>query len=210
MSFVDKSNFQKERKWYILSKNSHFVECSTVPLDINGSLADISDFGEDVVSEAGSASGGISSHDGSINDTDSNYITEPSIILAISSYTFNRRKVVAILYSRGSNCKAYNYHKVAGDNFWINISAIPRMQQCSINIVSLNEHMALNLNEYICSLNEHIPWMDIISLNDICFIERGYICLNELIRFLGMNIISCQNLIASNDYTFVNKYMFFE
>ena len=26
-------------------------------------------------------------------------------------------KVVAILYSRDSNCKAYNYHKVAGDNF---------------------------------------------------------------------------------------------
>ena len=69
-----------------------------VPLDINGSLADISDFGEDIVSdsEAGSASGGISSHDGSKNDTDSDYITEPSIISAISS-SFNRRKVVAIL-----------------------------------------------------------------------------------------------------------------
>ena len=36
----------------------------------NGSLAGISDFGEDIVSEAGSASGGISSHDGSKNDTD--------------------------------------------------------------------------------------------------------------------------------------------
>ena len=59
------------------------------------------------------------------------------------------KKVVAILYSRDSNCKAYNYHKVAGDNFLINISAIPRMQQCSINIVSLNKHMALNLNEYM-------------------------------------------------------------
>ena len=58
-------------------------------------------------------------------------------------------KVVAILYSRDSNCKAYNYHKVAGDNFGINLSAIPRKQQCSINIVSLNEHMALNLNEYM-------------------------------------------------------------
>ena len=98
-----------------MSKNSQFVECSTVPLDINGPLADISDFGEDVMSEAGSASGGISSHDGSKNDTDSDYITEPSIISAISS-SFNRRKVVAILYSRDSNCKAYNY-KVAGDNF---------------------------------------------------------------------------------------------
>ena len=131
-----------------MSKNSQFEECSTVPLDINGSLAGISDFGEDIVSEAGSASGGISSHDGSKNDTDRDYITEPSIISAISS-SFNRRKVVAILYSRDSNCKAYNYQKVAGDNFWINISAIPRMQQCSINIVSLNEHMALNLNEYM-------------------------------------------------------------
>ena len=68
------------------------------------------------MSEAGSASGGISSHDRSKTDTDSDYITEPSIMLAISS-SFNRRKVVAILYSRDSNCKAYNYHKVAGDNF---------------------------------------------------------------------------------------------
>ena len=91
-------------------------ECSTVPLDINGSLAGISDFVEDIVSEAGSASGGISSYDGSKNDTDSDYITESSIISAISS-SFNRKKVVAILYSRDSNCKAYNYHKVAGANF---------------------------------------------------------------------------------------------
>ena len=67
-----------------------------VPLDINGSLADISDFGKHIVSEAESASGGISSHDGSKNDTNSVYITEPSIISAVSS-SFNRRKVVAIL-----------------------------------------------------------------------------------------------------------------
>ena len=139
---------QKERKWCILNKISQFEECSTVPLNINVSLAGISDFGEDIVLEAGSASGGIFSHDGSENDTDRDYITEPSIISAISS-SFNRKKVVAILYSRDGNCKAYNYHKVAEDNFWINISSISRMQHCSINIVSLNEHMALNLNEYV-------------------------------------------------------------
>ena len=59
-----------------------------VPLNINGSLAEISDFGEDIVSEPGSASGGISSHDGSKNDTDSDYNTEPSIVSTISS-SFN-------------------------------------------------------------------------------------------------------------------------
>ena len=64
VSFVDKSDFQKEGKWYILSKNSQFEVCSTVSLDINGSLADISDFGENIVSEAGSDSSNISSHDG--------------------------------------------------------------------------------------------------------------------------------------------------
>ena len=64
--------------------------CSTVPLDINGSLAGILDFGEDIVSEAGCDSGGISSHDGSKNDTDSDYNMEPSIISAISS-SFNRK-----------------------------------------------------------------------------------------------------------------------
>ena len=91
---VDESDFQNERKWYILSKNSQFEVCSTVLLDINGSLAGISDFGEDIVSEAGSASnsGGISSNDGSKNDTDSDYNTEPSIIPTISS-SFNRKKL---------------------------------------------------------------------------------------------------------------------
>ena len=90
--FDDESDFQKERKWYILSKNSQFEECSIVPLDINDSLAGTSDFGEDVVLETGSASGGISSHDGSKKDADSDYITEPSIISAISS-SFNRKKL---------------------------------------------------------------------------------------------------------------------
>ena len=39
-----------------------------------------------------SLSGGISSHDGSKNDTDSDYKTEPSIISTISS-SFNRKKL---------------------------------------------------------------------------------------------------------------------
>ena len=68
-----------------MSKNSQFEVCSTVPLDINGSRAGILDFGEDIVSKAGSDSGGTSSHDGSKNDTDSVYITEPSITSTISS-----------------------------------------------------------------------------------------------------------------------------
>ena len=76
----------------------------------------ISDFGEAIVSEAGSNSSGISSHGGRKSDTDSNYNTEPSNISAISS-SFMPKRVVAILYSRDSNCKAYNYYKVAGDNF---------------------------------------------------------------------------------------------
>ena len=92
VSFVDESDFQKEEKWFFLSKNSQFEACSTVPLDINGSLAGMLDLGEDKVSEAGSDSGGISSHDGSKNDTDSDYITEPSTI-AISSSSFNRKEL---------------------------------------------------------------------------------------------------------------------
>ena len=43
-----------------------------------------------ILSKAGSDSGGISSHDGSTKDTDSDYNTEPSIIPAISS-SFNRK-----------------------------------------------------------------------------------------------------------------------
>ena len=70
------------------------------------------------MSESGSTSGGISSHDGSKNDTDSDYITELDHIS--NFFILQPKKVVAILYSRDSNCKAYDYHKpdkVAGDNF---------------------------------------------------------------------------------------------
>ena len=95
-----------------MSKNSQFEACSTVSLDINGSLAGISDFGEDIVSEAGNYSSGISpySYYGSKGSTDSDYNTETSIISVIFP-SFMSKRVVAI-YS-----KAYNYHKVAGDNF---------------------------------------------------------------------------------------------
>ena len=58
VSFVDESDFQKEGKWYTLSKNSQFEVCSIVSSDINGLLAGISDFSKDIVSEAGSDSGG--------------------------------------------------------------------------------------------------------------------------------------------------------
>ena len=74
-----------------MSKNSQFEVFSTVSLDINGLLAGISDFGEDIVLEAGSDI--------------SNF------------FTLQLKRVVAILYSRDSDCKASNYHKVAGDNF---------------------------------------------------------------------------------------------
>ena len=78
-----KATSKKKENGYILSKNSQFEVCSTVPLDINGSLTGTSDFGKDTVSEAGSDSGNISSHDGSKNDTGSDYNTEPSIISVI-------------------------------------------------------------------------------------------------------------------------------
>ena len=65
------------------------------------------------MSEAGSDSGGISSHDGSKNDSDN---TEPSNHIS-NFFILESKKVVAIHYSRDSNCKAYNYHEVAGDNF---------------------------------------------------------------------------------------------
>ena len=61
--FIDESDFQKEGKWYILSKNSQYEVCSTVSSDTNGLLAGISDFSEDIVLETGRDSGGNSSHD---------------------------------------------------------------------------------------------------------------------------------------------------
>ena len=79
------------------------------------------------------------------------------------------------------------------------------MQQCLINIVSLNEHMVLNLNEYMFLQNRYISLNGYNFSERIYFVERGYISLNELIRLLEMNIISCQNIIASKDYTFCEQ-----
>ena len=70
--------------------NSQFKVCLTVPLDINGLLAGKLDIGKDIVSKTGIDWDGISSHDGSKNDMDSDYNTETSIISAISSF-FNRK-----------------------------------------------------------------------------------------------------------------------
>ena len=53
--------------------NSQFEAWSTVSSNTNGSLAGITDFSEDIVSETCSDSGGISSHDGSKSDTGSDY-----------------------------------------------------------------------------------------------------------------------------------------
>ena len=55
----------------------------------------------------------------------------------INFFILQPKRVVAILCSRDSNCKAYNYHKVAGDNFCIDIAAM------SANATLLNEYSFL-------------------------------------------------------------------
>ena len=65
--------------------NSQFEACLTVSSDTIGSLAGTPDFSEDIVSETCSDSGGISSHDGSKNDTDSDYNPKPSTSVIFSS-----------------------------------------------------------------------------------------------------------------------------
>ena len=70
VSFVDESDFQKESKWCILSKIHSLKYAPQFSSDINGSLAGISDFSEDTVSETGAAIQVVfSSHDGSNSDT---------------------------------------------------------------------------------------------------------------------------------------------
>ena len=55
---------KKAGKWYILSNSSQFEVCSTVSSDINGLLAGISDFNEDIVWEIDG-----DSHDGTAKAT---------------------------------------------------------------------------------------------------------------------------------------------
>ena len=63
--------------------------------------AGILDFGEDIVSEAGSDSGGISSHDGSKNDTDSDYNME----LSDSDYRIN----ISAIYASATMFNEYTF-----------------------------------------------------------------------------------------------------
>ena len=81
------------------------------------------------MSETGSDSGGISSHDGSKSDTESNYNMEPSIKLAISHPSTEKNRVVSILYSRDSSYNAYDYYIVAGEICRQNISAMSGTQR---------------------------------------------------------------------------------
>ena len=62
----------------------------------------------DIMSEAGSDSGGNSSHDGSRTTRTVN----------INFFILQPKRVVDILYSRDTKCKADNYHKVAGKIFF--------------------------------------------------------------------------------------------
>ena len=63
---VSPFNYHSFRKKYFFKKVEWVVFTET---DIDGSLAGISDFSEDIVSKTGSDSGGISSLDGSKSDT---------------------------------------------------------------------------------------------------------------------------------------------
>ena len=56
IQFVDESEFQNDGKWYIYIDNSQLEIGSTMSLDSNDSLADISDFSVEVDSEKGSDS----------------------------------------------------------------------------------------------------------------------------------------------------------
>ena len=96
------------------------------------------------MSELGSESGSISSHDGRSKTTQ-----KLILIRNPRSYKQFRHPSTDIHYSRDSNCKVFLYYKVAGDNFSIKISAMSANATILMNIVSLNEHMALNLNEYM-------------------------------------------------------------
>ena len=78
VTFVHESDFLKEGKGYFLIENSRWGKSSTISLDSNDSLADVSDFGEETVTEVGSDSGDIPSHDDSESTSDSERLREPS------------------------------------------------------------------------------------------------------------------------------------
>ena len=91
-----------------LEQNSQFEVFSTVSLDLNGSLAGKSEFGEDIVSEAGSDSSGIFLR---------TMVAKSTRTFISNFFILQPKKVLAIRYSRDNNCKTYNYHKVGIDNF---------------------------------------------------------------------------------------------
>ena len=104
VSFVNESDFHNEGKWYILISNSQFEVCLTVSSDINGSLAGKSEFSKDIVSEAGSDSGGISSHGGSKTTRTVIIIRNPRF-QQFHHPSIDKSRVIATLYSRDSNYK---------------------------------------------------------------------------------------------------------
>ena len=95
--------------------------------------------------------------------------------------SIEKSRVVAILYSRDSNYKAYNYYIVAGETCWLNISAMSGTQRCWMSIVSSNKY--ISLNEYI------FLWINIFSLSVYISLKvNNYIIFLKLNKYYSLNL----------------------
>lgn len=80
LTFVDENDFEKRGKWFFWSDNSSWEIGSTISVDTNDSLADISEFNEERESETNSESDSSWHDDSSVGEqqSDDDYTEEAS------------------------------------------------------------------------------------------------------------------------------------
>ena len=72
LTFVDENDFQKRGKWFFWSDNSSWEIRSTISVDTNDSLADISELNRELESETNSEGESSWHDDSNVSDQQSN------------------------------------------------------------------------------------------------------------------------------------------
>lgn len=121
LTFVDENDFEKRGKWFFWSDNSSWEIGSTISVDTNDSLADISEFNEERESETNSESDSSWHDDSSVGEqqSDDDYTEEASTSSGNRKGKGKSEKTKAKVSSgtqKGTRAKGKSARKTASNN----------------------------------------------------------------------------------------------
>ena len=129
LTFVDENDFQKRGKWFFWSDNSSWETISTISMDTNGSLADISELNGERESETNSEGDSSWHNDSDVSDqqSDDDHTEEALTSLGNRKEKRNCEKAkVSSETQKGRRAKGNSVRKTASNNKNNNTKGKPR------------------------------------------------------------------------------------